>query len=176
MKIGRCKHVVDALVGMFYGWPHGIFHQVPSFDALAKLQGRLLHYDLLTGSASPDLSNDAAAAPLRQMLEALHRWLLAELRTQGAAPGSIDEATLALEFGVAHEADASRRQTHSQGPVVRDAWGRASVARSESVEHVPTLQAVTRLPLRLSVVVRCRGRTFRHDDPPGWTISFPPFE
>ena len=169
---GRYKHILDALVGKFYGFPDGLFAQGVTLASLLPFQGRPCRYDLLAGRLADPPSARKQTEPLLRALDALHRWMRRELADGRHVPGDITAAEFSFQVGEVRFFDLSVRRVYNNGEITRDVSGHARVERIERTEIVPEWKAVPHLPFAVAISITAKGRVHSYRDEPGSELRF----
>lgn len=163
MKRGRAKHLLDALVGRFNGYPNGLLASRVDLPALLAFRGGAYRVDLLAGVLDPPPAVEAAA-PMLAFLDALGAWLRDWLEKEGGGPGAVDLAEIEFEVGEPVSVDLSVQTTYGNGELWRDPSGKAHVERVATTRVVPEWRAVPRVPFDVRFRIRANGLLFAKDD------------
>jgi hypothetical protein len=164
MKQGRIKHLLDALVSRFDGFPHGLLASGVDLAALLAFRGPSYRFDLLTGVVEPKAPSDPMAAPMLRFLDSLGVWLRAWIARELAAQGELEAAFIEFCVGEPVPVDLSARVTYSNGEFWRDPTGQAHIERINKTEIVPEWGAVPVVPVALKFCIRAGGRAFLKED------------
>jgi hypothetical protein len=171
-KSGRYKHILDSLVGKFYGFPDGIFAQGVTLSSLLPFQGRTCHYDLVTGRLEHPPAAGAEVEPLLQALDCLHQWMCSELKGGQHSPGDIATADFSFRVGQTRYVDLSVQRIYNNGEITRDPTGHARVERIERMEIVPEWKAVPHVKFAISILVNAKGTVYSYHDEPDGELRF----
>jgi hypothetical protein len=173
MKRGRAKHLLDALVGRFNGYPNGLLASSVDVPALLAFRGRAYRVDLLAGVLDPSPPAVAAAAPMLVFLDGLAAWLRDWVEKEGGSLGEVDLAEIEFEIGEPAAVDLSVQATYRNGEFWRDPGGQAHVERIKTTQVVPEWRAVPRVPIDLRFRIRANGLVFAKDEL-GGALQFMP--